>query len=233
MTHYLTPTLDISSSILCSLLRLAQVVHPSWLTEFLRLGDVINLDHGALEEGPPVTALEFEFLPPSEAKHRPSFSSSLPSSLKSFKAWEPNEERDRMFKGWRILFVGEKGREADQDLLQMLDAGGAEYEVFDVSGGEKKWKQVLGKNQRKASKGLSVVADAETMQVAAEAEWNVINEILKEYVRSSKLTTYVVHAIIRSDLRVIRRTKLFEAVLYVDTSRIDSTQTANNEEGKP
>ncbi len=118
----------------------------------------------------PLTMLEFEFLPPSETKHPPSFAPTLPSALKVSKVWEPNQERENMFKGWRVLFVGEKGREADQDLLQMLDAGGAEYEVFDVTGGEKKWKQVLGKNKRKASKGLSVVADEETMQVAAEAE---------------------------------------------------------------
>ena len=48
---------------------------------------------------------------------------------------------------------------------------------------EKKWKQVLEKNKRKANKGLSIVADEENMRVAAETEWAAINDNLKEYVQ--------------------------------------------------
>lgn len=230
VTHHLTPMLSISPSILSSLLRTTHIVHPDWLTEYLRLGDSEKLDHGASEEGS-LTTLEFEFLPPSESKHRPTFASNLPPSLQSFKAWDRNEERYGMFKGWRVLFVGEKGREADQDLLQMLDAGGADYEVFDVSSGEKKWRQVLAKNQRKASKGLSVVADEETMLVAAEVDWKVINDVLKEYVLFHNYCLYSPLTTDRSNLRVVKRSKLLEAVLYLDTSRLDSSLAVNTEEG--
>lgn len=175
VTHHLTNALSITPPLLTSMLTTAQLVTPDWLSALLRFGGQPK------EPGSPLTTLEFEFILPAESKYRPPFDPSLPSALKkSFKPWEANEERANMLKGWRVLFIGEKGREADKELLAMLEAGGAEYEVFDVAGGERRWNQALEKNKRKAPKGLSVVADEERMRVVAGDDWDIIEEILIE-----------------------------------------------------
>ena len=173
-THHLTPLLRIAPSILTSMLRTSQLVTFDWLTDYLRLGLEPR------DSTSPLTALEYEFIPPLESKFRPAFDPSLPPELTKFKPWEANEERSSMLKGWRILFVGEKGRETDADILKMIEVAGAQYEVFDVSGGERKWKQALQKSKRKATKGLSIVANGEVMRVAAGEDWDTIDEALRE-----------------------------------------------------
>ena len=167
VTHHLVEVVSPVCSIAHSLLLATQLVRPDWLHEIIRLGN-LSTDAETLN----TRSLESSFALPPVAKYLPSLSVLLPSSLKMFKVWEPNEERVNLLIGYRFVFVGEKGREVDVDVRQMVVAGGAEYEAFNVSGGRSKFHQVLAKGMRRVSetvrrgKGLVVVADEESMKTA-------------------------------------------------------------------
>jgi hypothetical protein len=164
VTHHLVRAYSASPSIAQSLLLAVQLVGSDWLTEIIRLGN-LRVDDDSLN----ITSLEQSFVLPLVTKYRPSFSPSLSPSLKVFKVWEPNEERLNMFMGYRFVFIGEKRREVDPEVREMIVAGGGEYEGFDVLGGRAKLRQLLAKGKRRVAdmnesgKGLVIVADQKTM----------------------------------------------------------------------
>jgi hypothetical protein len=93
--------------------------------------------------------------------------------LKVFKTWEPNEERINMLMGYRFLFVGEKGREAEGVMTELVTRGGGNWAAFNVASGRKEWHHVLAKEKAKLSgqrKALVVVADAKGMKTAVGSE---------------------------------------------------------------
>jgi hypothetical protein len=112
---------------------------------------------------------------------------SLPHTLKKIKPWEPNEERVKMFKGLKFVFVGEKGREVDGGLKELVLRGEGGSEVFNADNGSASWRQVLEKYKGKgrkgkiATKGLVIVADQKSMRVAiGTEEWEeLVNESKK------------------------------------------------------
>ena len=122
------------------------------------------------------SSLEQTYVLPAETKYRPSFSATLSAPLKVFKVWEPNEERVNMFVGFKFLFVGEKGREADSALFDLVARGGGERAKFNVSSGLRDWHHLLAKEQQKQKtgekKGLVAVADGKAMTAAmGSQEW--------------------------------------------------------------
>ena len=155
------------------LLSAAQFVKPEWLNELIQLGGLpISNDFSNS------CSLEQVFALPPETKFRPTFAAALPAALKVFKAWEPNEERINMFSGYRFLFVGEKGREAEENMTELVRRGGGERDVFSVDGGRQKLHRVLAKGKAKLGnvtsnpKGLVLVADVKAMTVAVgSTQW--------------------------------------------------------------
>lgn len=172
VTHHLIPQFLAIAAIATSLVSAAQLVKPEWLHEVIRLG---NLPIG--DDPSNGSSLEQVCTLPAESKFRPAFSASLPSPLKSFKVWEPNEERVNMFIGYKFLFVGERGREAENSVTELVARGGGEGAKFNVSAGLQDWHRLLVKEQKKQrtgdKKGLIVVADGKAMSVAiGSQEWN-------------------------------------------------------------
>lgn len=74
----------------------------------------------------------------------------------------------------------------DAETRTLVERGGGEYEVFDISTGKSRWNQALSRNKRKVDseggKGISVVADTETLQIAVGNTWEGILEEMKSSV---------------------------------------------------
>ncbi|EJD00470.1 uncharacterized protein FOMMEDRAFT_30502 [Fomitiporia mediterranea MF3/22] len=213
ITHHLTPTLSMTTLLAISLLTRAHVVRPEWLNELLYLGGTTSS-----ADGPSV--LESDFRLPPVNQYVPKYDSTLPASLKNPSMWEPNERRTGMLKGWRLLFVGEKGREVDAETRALVERGGGEYEVFDVSGGLTRWRQALSRTKRKAAseggRGLSVLGDLDILQISAGDSWSSMLEDLK-----------------KAELCFVSRSQLLEAIFFIDTKRIDSSLIVATEVDSP
>lgn len=110
-------------------------------------------------------SLEFTFVLPSPTKFRPTAAASLPSALKAANVWEPNEERLELFRDHRFIFVGEKGREAQEALKDLVKRGQGQYECFAVDGGKLALHKVLAKAKGKG-KDVTLIAEEEAMVAA-------------------------------------------------------------------
>ena len=108
VTHHLTAKYNVTAPIATSLIAVATLVKPEWHS--------VVLNAGSAEEGE-LSSLEEHFVLPPTSKFRPSVQSSLPSRLKKYNLWEPDEECVGMFSGGRFIFVGEKGAEAPDVVL--------------------------------------------------------------------------------------------------------------------
>lgn len=174
VTHHLTDSFTESAGIAASLLSLCQFVRHEWLSEVIRIG---NLPADSSTD----VSLEKTFMLPPVTKYRPTFSESLPASLKAIKVWERNEERINMFKGYRFLFVGEKSREIDSASMELLVRGGATYEGFNVASDKANWHSKLVKASGRTNaggKGVVLVADQDSMKAAVgNVDWQeLVNE---------------------------------------------------------
>jgi hypothetical protein len=127
VTHHLVPSYALTPAHMTSLLSAAQLVKPEWLSELLA--------RSILDPQESTRALEHTFVLPPESKFHPGFATALPPTIKTFKTWEPNEARLNMLKGYRFVFVGEKGLEIPAEYRDLVKRGGAEYEAFTLSAG--------------------------------------------------------------------------------------------------
>ncbi|KDQ52572.1 hypothetical protein JAAARDRAFT_138401 [Jaapia argillacea MUCL 33604] len=176
VTHHLTPAFSASALIATSLLSASHIVKPEWLDELLRLGE-LEVPTGSMK----TTSLEHAFVLPAEAKFRPSFSPSLPPTMKVFKVWEPDEARLNFFHGYRFLFLGEKGREVNMELKDLVVRGGGEYEGFNIGNGRAKWHQTLVKGVNRIGadkKGLVPVASESALLTSIGKE--KLDELVEE-----------------------------------------------------
>lgn len=169
LTHHLTSKYEVTTPVMTSLLCAAQLVKPEWLQELVRLGTTpVEDDSFGL------TLLEKSFIPPLESKYRPAFGPSLPPVLRSFKHWEPNEERLSLLRGFRFILPSEDG-EVDAELRELVVRGGADYEGFNLKAGLTKWRQIIAKGKRRVEelrvgKGLVILAKDNVIQRAVEEE---------------------------------------------------------------
>lgn len=207
LTHHIAPKYELTTPVMTSLLCAAQLVKPEWLQELVRLGSTL-----AEDDSFGLTALEKSFVSPTESKYRPAFGPALPPALKSFKHWEPNEERLNLLRGFRFVLPAEDGA-VDAELRDLVVRGGAEYEGFSLNAGLAKWRQVIAKGKRKveelrgAGKRLVVLAKDSVIQRAVEDEkWR---EMVAD---AASLSVYVVQL-----------ETVLEAVIHVDASRIASS----------
>ncbi|KAI0791343.1 hypothetical protein C8Q75DRAFT_757839 [Abortiporus biennis] len=204
VTHHLTSTYSLTPSIASSLISSAHLVKPDWLTTILE-------DNESASEPSP---LERNFSLPRVVDFHPNYSLSIPSTLKAVRVWEPDEARMHMFKEFRVIFVGQKGREISSDYRTLVKRGDAEYECCSVDGGKKALHTVLAKGKGK-SKKLVLVADEQAMGLAiGEDDW-------MEFVREAA----------SFNLKFIRAEKLTQAVVHVDPSYIDC-ETSESQEVK-
>lgn len=224
VTHHLIPQFLANAAIATSLVAAAQFVKPDWLHEVIRLG---NLPMG--DDPSNGSSLEQVFTLPAETKFRPTFSTALPASLKVFKAWEPNEERVNMFVGYKFLFVGEKDREAEGAMADLVARGGGERAKFNVSTGRHDWHHLLAKEKQKQKtgnkKGLVIVADNKSMKIAiGSQQWD---EFLEEARRSVDVILIFPNAFNHShlysfDAACVTPDTIIQAVLHIDVSLIST-----------
>ncbi|KAH7923577.1 hypothetical protein BV22DRAFT_1048062 [Leucogyrophana mollusca] len=214
-THHLTAKFETSVPVMTSLLSATQLVKPEWLNELIRLGDTPD------ESNPfSCSALEQAFHPPLENKYRPVFSPSLPTPLKLFKVWEPNEERINILRGYRFVLVAERDGEVDGDLRELVVRGGGEYEGFNIRSGHGKWRQLLAKGKRKVEelgsigKELIIVAEDAKMQDAlGSASW-------KNFVADAKSL----------GLHTVSQSALLQTAVHVDTSYLGGGNDAPSQD---
>ncbi|KAF8556710.1 hypothetical protein OG21DRAFT_579111 [Imleria badia] len=175
-THHLTPKYELTVPLATSLLSAAQLVKVEWLQELIRLGTMSDDGHPFK-----LAHLEQTFVPPSESKYRPVFSPSLATSLKSFKFWEPNEERLHLLKGYRFVLLCDAEGQVDGDTRELIIRADGEYECFPLTNGEAKWRQLLGKAKRKVDEaGLKVAIVAREHVVQATVGASKWQEMIAE-----------------------------------------------------
>ncbi|KAI6001982.1 hypothetical protein EDD15DRAFT_1570200 [Pisolithus albus] len=153
VTHHITPKYEFTVPLATSLLSAVQLVKVEWLQECIRLGTTED-DTNPFKSTP----LEQAFVLPLESKFRPAFSPGLPSTYKTFKFWEPNEERLNFLNGYRFVLLANKNGEVDGDTRELCLRGGGEYDGFPLTSGHAKWRQMLAKAKRKKEEvGINVV----------------------------------------------------------------------------
>ncbi|KAL4076567.1 hypothetical protein V8B97DRAFT_2083139 [Scleroderma yunnanense] len=215
VTHHITSKYELTVPLATSLLSAAQLVKVEWLQEYIRLGSTSD------EANPfKLTKIEQTFVPPPENKYRPAFSPTLPSLLKSFKYWEPSEERLHFLKEYRFVLLANKDGELDSDTRELALRGGAEYDGFCMTSSHAKWRQMLAKAKRKREEvGVNVVA--------------ISNEkIIQMTVGSDKWQEMVVDAQTMS-VPVIDVETLLHAVISIDLSIIHRTPPSQTRDSSP
>ena len=71
-----------------------------------------------------------------------------------------------MFQGYRFICIGEKAREIESDLRELIHRGGGSLETFDVHSGVAKFHKALTRSQAKEGKKTVVVGDDDVMSTA-------------------------------------------------------------------
>lgn len=82
-----------------------------------------------------------------------------------------------MLANYRFVCVGEKGRELESDLRDIIERGGASFETFDVKAGKTKFHRTLARGQAKEGKKQLVLAKQEGMKAAVgRDDWKQLFE---------------------------------------------------------
>ncbi|KAH9984922.1 hypothetical protein BJV77DRAFT_1086941 [Russula vinacea] len=201
VTHHIVPSYALTPAHMTSLLSAAQLVKPEWLSELLALS--ILDPRESTQQVPP------------RLRRRTS------PTFKTFKTWEPNEARLNMLKGYRFVFVGEKGLEIPAGYRDLVKRGGAEYEAFTLSAGVVRLRKALLRAKTLADEKLgkvSPVADVEAMEAAVGAEeWKEIVSVAKG-MQAEPISLIL-------DLEFIQPENILQAVASVDTFFVDSANS--------
>lgn len=215
VTHHLTPTYALTPDLATSLISSATLVKPEWLNTVLT---------SAQAEAGELSSLEENFVLPPTSKFRPTFSPSLPSRLKKYDAWEPNEERLKMFTNHRFVFVGERGAEAPGVFKELVKRGEGDYECYPADGGRDGFRKVLSKARARGAVVVLVAAQGGIVAAVGKDGWTEFVEEARKsvsafFVRSSGRT----HRSTASfELKFILPEKLVEAVMFADVNYVDS-----------
>ena len=94
-----------------------------------------------------------------------------------------------MLKGYRFVFVGDKGLEVPAGYREVVKRGGAEYEAFAVNAGVVRWRKALIRARALAEEKnakVVLVADGGVMELAVGAEeWDELVSVAKRCVHRS------------------------------------------------
>ncbi|KAG6336418.1 hypothetical protein ID866_2661 [Astraeus odoratus] len=216
-THHITPKYEVTIPIVTSLLSAAQLVRAEWLQEYIHLGTTGD-DGNAFK----LTAFEQTFIPPLESKYRPVFSPALPSSLKSFKFWEPSEERLNFLKGYRIVLLAGKDADLDRDTRELAVRGGGEYDGYPMTSGHAKWRQMLAKAKRKKEEvGINVVIVSNEQVIQGTVGSDKWQEMVADAQSMSIpiiTTETLLDAVVGIDISIIHRTPASQALMPRNSS---------------
>ncbi|KAF7789787.1 hypothetical protein EIP86_000733 [Pleurotus ostreatoroseus] len=171
------------------------IVRPEWLDALI--------SSGSSSDGP--SQLEREFVLPDASSFKPKLSPSLPSSLKNYRSWELNDERTNMLSDYRFIFVGERGREAREDLRTLVKYGGSTYECCPVQGGRGSLRTVLAKAE---SKGKQPVLIGDENALVAAIGKDGFDELVQE------AETY--------EVRFIPSERIVQSVVHINRDYLDS-----------
>jgi hypothetical protein len=93
-----------------------------------------------------------------------------------------------MLKGYRFVFVSEKGLEIPAGYLGLVKRGGAEYEAFIVNVGAVRWRKALLRAKALAEmrngKVVPVADEGAIESVVGAEEWEKIDSVAKRCARS-------------------------------------------------
>lgn len=177
ITHHLTPTYTLTPALATSLVALSTLVKPEWLVAVLAAG---RAEPGEL------SSLEETFALPPTSKFRPTFAPALPPRLKKFDIWQPNEERVGLFRGYRLVFAGEKGAEAPGVLKELVRSAEGEYECFAVENGPGRFRQVLSKGKARGSTLVLIADQYAVVAAVGEDGWRALKEEARRCVYCSR-----------------------------------------------
>lgn len=91
-----------------------------------------------------------------------------------------------MFNSYRFIFVGERGREAKEELRELVKRGGSKYECCPAQGGRKALHDVLAKAESKG-KQVVLIGDETALTAALGKDgWSELVEEAGRYVKLSR-----------------------------------------------
>ncbi|KAG8757559.1 hypothetical protein FRC14_001966 [Serendipita sp. 396] len=202
MNRHITEEITDEPNQLPVLLRGGCLVTREWALELFRRAnlpsDLPSTDIVSLEDAC--------HLPPTD-DFLPSFSSILPRQLRAIEIWRPNDLRRTLFAERVFVFLIE-GKMLPTTWKDVMNAGDATYEVFNIHDGCKKWITRLTRLHGKtteASPTVVLITDEEAMFAAVGESW-------KEFVRDTD----------RIGLRFLPYSKISEAVLWVKPNILKS-----------
>ncbi|TFY50617.1 hypothetical protein EVJ58_g10969 [Rhodofomes roseus] len=186
VTHHVSPTITLSPELALSLLSVATIVTPEWLADLLKAGRA--------EPGKP--------------RFRP--------ALKQFMKWAPNEGRAGLFRGCRFIFVGEKGREVQEAMRELVKRGEGEYECYAVEGGRAGLRKVLSKGRAKGRILVLVGEEDALVPAVGKDGWQELVDEANSF-----------------EVNFISRERILEAVVETDTSLLNSDSVSDEEALSP
>lgn len=180
VNYHLTPTYSLTPTIATSLLTAAQFAKPAWLTDIIAHYTSSDTTESQGQE----------YVVPSISKYRPTFSPALPSGLKNHRSWEPNEARSKMLKEHRVIFVGERGREVNEEYKELVKHGDASYECCAVQGGRKALHSALAKGFGKGKKIVLIAEQSAMVAAVGQDSWNEMIQEAAKYVTIAPIDKY-------------------------------------------
>ena len=103
--------------------------------------------------------------------------------MKKYDVWEPNEEREKFFRGHRFIFVGEKGAETQSAFKELVKRAEGEYECFGVDKGAEGFRQVLSKGRARGVNLVLVTAPEAVVAAIGNDGWKALLEVAKRCVQ--------------------------------------------------
>ncbi|KAJ7505153.1 proline-rich protein [Mycena galericulata] len=199
ITHHITSTYAATNSHALSLLTATAFVRSEWLDEVIRLGGLpLNSDPSAS------VSLEEAWILPSVSKYRPNFHADLTPEHKTFKVWDPNEGRLKMFSSYRFLCLRDGKRDIDSELRDLLTRGAGKVDVFNVKEGTDKLRGALVRGKAKINQKVVLLADQEACKVALGNDgWNVVMELAKTFELKFFSSGDVLQAILNADASLL------------------------------
>lgn len=87
-----------------------------------------------------------------------------------------------MFKEYRFIFVGEKGREISTDMKTTILSGSGQVETFNIHDGKLKFRKALQWRENRGDMKMTVVADTSTMALVGKDKWGDLVKEVQKYV---------------------------------------------------
>ena len=150
------------------------IVTPKWAKELFQRSNL------PIVETP---SHDFQLPPPSD--YVPSFSPNITPAYAERGLWKSNPERRTLFHGRHFVFLVE-GDSLSSSWKNIMDAGDAEYEPFDIRHGPSKWLGTLTLLRAKArgqNFSIVLIADEASLAAATGTRW-------KDFVRETEQFVY-------------------------------------------